>query len=290
VESNGWVIDTTPYHELFWKQYDVYNPLHSHPNTTSTLFSDASQGSGDEESGGIGGKIREDIDIDDIGWLTEMTINGSTHNLTFARNALWNNYHTFNIAKFYKMCPFAIPRLQHYDVLIWVDGTIAVHGEDAAEIMWNLTIQESKNFVIFEHIMTGGKLKKELELSYLDGKYNATMFNNQYQPLQELYEQYNSYLADGYDDDGFWPDREPARVDYGLWMTCFVAVNMNSLKTIPILKQWYLHNTYFSTQDQLSLPFIAQKNKMYPYSLPDYKHVVGTNWWNNLFGKHDHGE
>ena len=47
-------------------------------------------------------------------------------------NSLSNNKHTFNIAKYFKQNFYNIPRLQQYDIIIWLDGTIQITNKDTA--------------------------------------------------------------------------------------------------------------------------------------------------------------
>ena len=79
IQSNGWTIETTPYHYMFKPDFER-----------------------------------------------------KTHN-----NSLYNNTHTFNIAKFYKQNFKAIPILLKYDVIVWLDGTIELTYPGISEYILN---------------------------------------------------------------------------------------------------------------------------------------------------------
>ncbi len=48
-------------------------------------------------------------------------------------NSISNNNHTFNIAKYYKQAFQNIPRLQRYDVIIWIDAHVQITHPQTAE-------------------------------------------------------------------------------------------------------------------------------------------------------------
>jgi hypothetical protein len=73
------------------------------------------------------------------GWIIDTipyhrTCKSELDNNTYI-NSLCNNKHTFNIAKYYKQAFQNIPRLQSYDVIIWLDGTIEIRAS------WTVTEQ-----------------------------------------------------------------------------------------------------------------------------------------------------
>ena len=66
-------------------------------------------------------------------------------------NSLSNNQHPFNVAKYYKTHFHTIPRLQGYDVVIWVDGTISIKNMYTSDYMYDLVVKRNHNFVVFEN-------------------------------------------------------------------------------------------------------------------------------------------
>jgi hypothetical protein len=88
------------------------------------------------------------------------------------------------------------------------------------------------------------------------------------QPFQDVYNQYQQYLQDGFDEN-FFRKYQPTRPNFGIWLTCFVAFNMNHSQTIDFLNLWYLQTLKYTTQDQLGFPYCCQKLNMIPYTLPD---------------------
>ena len=70
-------------------------------------------------------------------------------------NAWSNNKHPFNIAKYYKTHFHSIPRLQGYDVVIWVDGTVSIKNIYTSDYMYDLVVKQNHNFVVFENQRNG---------------------------------------------------------------------------------------------------------------------------------------
>ena len=64
-------------------------------------------------------------------------------------NSLCNNNHTFNIAKYYKQAFRNIPRLNKYDVVIWIDGSIEIIYDKVSEyILRNIY---DKQIITWDH-------------------------------------------------------------------------------------------------------------------------------------------
>ena len=55
----------------------------------------------------------------------------------------------------------------------------------------------------------------------------------------------------------------------GLWVTNFIAFNMLKRETCKLLSEWWDQIMLYTTQDQVSLPYVLWHNKIKPYSLPN---------------------
>lgn len=224
--SNGWIIDTTPYHELY------PSPL------------------------------------DDGTYI----------------NSFKNNKHTFNIAKYYKQAFQNIPRLKEYEVIIWLDGTIEITHTFTSE--WILRNIYKHKIIGWKHEYRKGILYDEVAISAKDVRYRSNNWNNQYQPIQDVENQYLYYINDGYDENYF---KKFNIEDLGVWITCFVAFLNNDENVKEFLDLWYLQTLKFTTQDQIGFPYVCQKLNLIPYTLPtseipgDYPHN-----WTFFYKKHNH--
>jgi hypothetical protein len=227
-------------------------------------------------------------------------------------NAYFSNQHPFNIAKYFKQSFHRIPLLQAYDSIIWIDGTISITNHQMAELITQIfTNSPQETMIVFEHIRNGS-LAQEVEASKNIDRYQKPIYLGYSQPIQNIQGQYEYYLQNGYTDD-YWKeliqtnqvngDSDDATVissshhhhrhlrdQYGLWCTCFVAWNMKYQRNevIQFLTQWSNENRKFSTQDQISFPYVAQMEHIHPYSLPDDE-IVGSYNYNSLFVKFIHG-
>jgi len=228
ITSNGWIIDTTPYHN---------------ENPSS---------------------------IDDASMV----------------NSLKNNKHTFNIAKYYKQAFQNVPRLKKYDAVVWLDGTIEITNKNTSE--WILSHIDEHKIIGWEHEWRGGVLKQEVDASNFP-RYTSTRWNNQDQPFQNIFSQYNHYLEDGYDEN-FFKSINPSKPNFGVWITCFVAFLNKDASVKTFLDTWYEQTLRYTTQDQIGFPYVCQKLKMIPYTLPDDT-IHGTpHTLTNFYIKHDHGK
>jgi hypothetical protein len=85
---------------------------------------------------------------------------------------------------------------------------------------------------------------------------------------------YSKYVKDGY-DELLWKELkenrliDPNKTHYGVWITCFVVFDNKSDVVIDFLNMWYLQTLKYTTQDQISFPYVVQKIKLYPYTLPN---------------------
>jgi hypothetical protein len=61
-------------------------------------------------------------------------------------------------------------------------------------------------------------------------------------------------------------------------------------KTRRFLSTWYYHIKKYSTQDQISFPFVSQQLHIHPYSLPSEQDgIYGNLDFNSLYIKLEHG-
>ncbi|MGB4191649.1 MAG: hypothetical protein WBJ81_03780 [Rickettsiales bacterium] len=199
-------------------------------------------------------------------------------------NSLKNNNHTFNLAKYFKQSFHNIPRLKNYDIVIWLDGTIEIRDPNTAEHMVNYL--KYNPIVTWEHNERKGSLAAEAQDSMFS-KYTSQSWLGQKQPYQDVQAQYRSYIKDGYDEN-LGRIIDPLRVNFGVWITCFIAFDNKNDQVKNFLDFWYLQTLNYTTQDQVSFSYATQKLHLYPYTLPD-TNITGSVWRNILFTKHSHG-
>jgi hypothetical protein len=142
--------------------------------------------------------------IESNGWIIDTNpyhiINKSPIDTDQYINSLNNNKNTFNIAKYYKQAFINIPRLAKYDVIVWLDGTIKIINPNTAKYIID-TIYSNK-IIGWHHEYRHGNLIEEVNASNFE-RYTSTMYNNQHQPYQDIFAQYNDYIKDGYDEEYF---------------------------------------------------------------------------------------
>ncbi len=211
--------------------------------------------------------------ISSNGWIIDNTpyhiINKSKIDNDNLSNSLCKNQHTFNIAKYYKQNFHNIPRLQEYDCIVWLDGTIEITNERTAEYLLEKIIDN--HIIAWEHEFRQGSLMEETNASLFD-RYTSTFWFNQSQPIQDVIGQYNTYKKDGYHD-------------IGVWVTCFIAFHNKNDKVREFLDFWYLQTLKYTTQDQIGFPYTVYKLNMYPLTLSGKPHSI-----TDFYIKHDHGK
>ena len=180
---------------------------------------------------------------------------------------------------------------------MWLDGTIEIVDPAVSEYVLDL-ISKKENFIVFEHHRRGF-LSEEVEMSMSNGRYNTTLLNGIKQPLQDVQMQYNQYIAYGYIEKNtkileesssrsWWDSKYSQRTEYGVFVTCFLAMDMRSPVTHRILDRWYSEILDHTTQDQVSFPYVSQMLNVHPYPLPDGI-VKGDSHMSTIFLKHGHG-
>lgn len=221
-------------------------------------------------------------------------------------NSLRNNQHPFNRAKVFKLNLHRLPELQKYHILIWLDATLQITNPKTAELMIDYLCRQDRNFVGFEQPYRMN-LKDELVASLGSGKYKTKTLHDLPQPVQDVESQYvtlvalfmsliiccntlrryQHFLSEGFHDKHFGPDpRNPKRY-HSVHNTAFLALNMLREETHDFMEKWWLQNLLYTTQDQLSFPYVAWALNVQPYGLPD-DIINGTFLQNDLYVKLPH--
>jgi hypothetical protein len=221
----------------------------------------------------------DNINMCSNGWIIDTNpyhlINKSNLDNDTYTNSLSNNKHTFNIAKYYKQSFINIPVLDKYDVIVWIDGTIEIIYDKTSEYVLNNIYKEK--IIGWNHEWRHGILSGEVDASAADWRYASTSWNNQPQPFQDVNKQYNDYLEDGY-NDLFFKNINLSNKHFGVWITCFVAFLKNDNDVKNFLDLWFLQTLKYTTQDQISFPYVCKKTNLLPYTLPN----------NEISGEHPH--
>lgn len=78
---------------------------------------------------------------------------------------------------------------------------------------------------------------------------------------------------------------------FGVWITCFVAFLNKDEKIKAFLDLWYSQILKYSTEDQVSFPYVCQKLNTIPLTLPNNE-VTGDRPHSStmFYVKHDHGK
>ena len=204
-------------------------------------------------------------------------------------NSLSNNKHTFNVAKYYKQSFQKIPILKKYDVIVWLDGTIEIiYNKTSEYILNNIYI---KKIIGWHHEKRYGFLFKEVIESHFE-RYTSTYWNGQAQPYQDVDKQFKDYLDDGQHFTFFKNiNPNPKNPHFGVWLTCFVAFLNNDNDVTKFLNLWYLQTLKYTTQDQISFPYVCRKTNLIPYTLPNNE-ITGDCPHDStmLYIKHNHGK
>lgn len=211
------------------------------------------------------------------GWLIDTTpyhiLNKSNQDNDEYVNSLSNNKHTFNIAKYYKQAFHNIPRLQEYDVVVWIDGTIQITNEKTSEFVFNKVLKEGERILGWHHEQRFGSLEQEVKetISFTE-RYSTTFWHGQSQPFQDAANQWECYKNEGYDESYFRTITHHGQLSsphFGMWCTCFVAFLHKDWYVKNFLDLWYLQTLKYTTQDQIGFPFVVQKSGLIPFTLPD---------------------
>jgi hypothetical protein len=170
-----------------------------------------------------------------------------------------------------------IPRLQQYNIIIWIDGNVIIKNSYISLYIISQIYNNNENVLLFEHYRYGS----------VYNEYLASMQSIKYENKDELTRQYNEYITNGY-SDMYWRNVDPDRPQYGMWVTSFIAYDMRNENTLNFLYNWYIQTLLYTNQDQISLSYVCQMLHIHPYSFPDNV-IMGTHSINSWFKKIDHG-
>jgi len=227
-------------------------------------------------------------DIQANGWIIDTTPYHITHPSSLdsgrTRNSLKFNKHTFNTAKYYKQSFLNIPRLQTYDIVVWLDGTIQIDSPSVAEFL----LSKPDLIITWNHEGRDGTYTEEARISDYDHRYNSKFWAGQTQPLQPCGRQ-----ADAYKAEGFVPHalKRPENPLHGLWVTCFISFRQHIPEVRQFLDIWYQQTLTHTTQDQIGFPYAVWKTQLYPLTLPNDE-VKGEkpHFKTDFYTKLDHGK
>jgi hypothetical protein len=261
------------------------------------------------------------------GWIIDTTPYHLTHkspldNDTYT-NSQCHNRHQFNAAKYYKQAFTNIPRLQSYDIVVWLDGTIEITYEKTGEyLLSQMDVAEGctkynaskcaftegctkynaikgaftegcTKIIGWHHEWRHGLLSNEVAASHND-RYTSTHWNGQNQPYQDVDRQYQCYVDDGYTDAYFTNlhlhSPYACSPHLGVWITCFVAFLQKDAAVKEFIDLWYLQTLQYTTQDQIGFPYVCQKTNIIPLTLPNAE-ISGDcpHSCTQFYIKHSHG-
>ena len=205
-------------------------------------------------------------------------------------NSIDTHASDFNVAKFFKCNPHALPELADFQYVVWIDST--VHVYDTLPVLLLKLQREEMMALTFEHDdpTRAGLLEEEKKASLYD-KYVGNEFQNE-QPIES---EYRRYLDEGFREK-WWANSTdlgqlgacPQGERCGMWLTCLLAWNMKHPKTLGFLADWSAAWSGGITQDQVTFPYVAWKQQVLPYTLPD-EEIVGDGNNNSLYLKLEHG-
>ena len=225
------------------------------------------------------------------GWIIDTTpyhfINKSNVSDDCYNNAFCNNQHKFNLTKYYKQAFNNIPRLEKYDVVVWLDGTIEITYEKTSEYI--LKHIGANKIIGWGHSGQNSLIDEVVGSSNLL-KYARAIWNCEYQPHQDITAQYEYYLSDGFSEQFFaqMPQKKQNR-HFGVWITCFVAFLKNDPEVKRFLDLWYLQTLKYTTQDQVGFPYVIYKTGLIPHTLPDTEiYGIDTCRKTMFYIKHSH--
>ncbi len=140
------------------------------------------------------------------------------------------------------------------DYYIWLDSKFRIKSPNFVE--WQLRSIGGKQICLFEH---PSRSSIKAELAFMQERMQAgdAYLLERYRG-EPMAEQVDSYLSDkSFEDCGLF--------------SCGMFIYHKSLienRAYNLLTDWFFHCTYWSVQDQLSLPYLLQKHKI-DYELYD---------------------
>jgi hypothetical protein len=180
-------------------------------------------------------------------WILDDVPYHKTHKMSEYEGINSTNTHPFMIAKFYKQQWHRIPRLQEYDLVIWIDGTIEI--TNPRTIYHLLRIDPDCLMSSWAH-ERHSTLAEEAVASNFD-KYTSTSFFGYTQPYQDVLNQLHVYESLGF----------PIHKKDSVFCTCFIAFYVSQHKDdiYTFLDTWYTQTLRYTTQDQISFPYCLWK-------------------------------
>jgi hypothetical protein len=173
------------------------------------------------------------------------------------------------MAKYYKCQFHLIPRLSKYDVVVWIDGTIELLSPNLSRRLLEIAITHPVASV--DHPERAGTLWREVSASR--HRYTTKFWGGQPQPWQDVWGQYHRYEMMGFKEHFFdlqnLEYRSNVRGPMGVWQTWLVSWSMRNPMVKELLNTWYDQILRFTTQDQVSFPFVIQKFNVTPWTFPD---------------------
>lgn len=230
--------------------------------------------------------------IDNKGdWIIDTTpyhINNNKYLNTDFNNSWKNNKTNYMISKYYKAQFLEIPRLKDYKYIFVIDGSIEITNKDCIKMLIEKTKKENSNMVCWMHEGRGGELYGESLASSKDNRWNSTKIKDQDQPFQDVLGQYNSYINDGYTTE-YWKSKN-VNENYGVFCTGVNFYKINN-ETKKFLDQWYEEILKWTTQCQISYPYVLQKNSNYKFSVLPDELIKGTcHEKSNIHVRQNHGK
>lgn len=181
-------------------------------------------------------------------------------------NAFEKHEHPHNLAKYYKQQFHRIPYLRKYEVIIWIDSSFEISScLFVAHHVMHLK-ESGALLTAYEHPFNTD-FYQEATWSMGDRRWKSTSLRGMKQPFQDVLGQANYYLSKGFSRD-YFKNLGKGYGHYGLWNGGITGWNMSKPSAIPFLDLWFLQNLNFTTQDQISLPYVAWTMKEEPESLP----------------------
>jgi hypothetical protein len=225
-------------------------------------------------------------------WILDYTpydkLNLSSLDTDNFHNSFTRNTTPYMRYKFYKMQFYRIPRLRGYDMIVWIDMTRQWAEPNVLENLWHIFEQNpSKQLIMLDHRAPGTRdMKTEVNPSQVavqDGRWTGTRIGGYPQPYQNIRAQFQCYICDGYTDD-YWRQEDLAYRNndpVGLWRTSFITYRMSDPIVPVFLDRWLVELLKWTTQCQVSLPYVLQKLHLCPYTLPtrDWPNRSFIKWW-----------
>jgi len=143
-------------------------------------------------------------------------------------------YHNtdIDVMKYYKQSFQRIPRLDKYEIIVWID--------DAVEIIYNQTSEYLLHNVPHRQII----------------------WDEQSRSIQDIDTHYKMYVDEGYSND-FFADMSIHTQFRGAWITQFIAFANKDPDVRRLLSIWYSQTVH----EQIGFHYAAWKTRITPYLL-----------------------